>query len=408
MVYWDNFKYLIQLNNNEESLYTLTFQVTKDCNCNCTYCYETNKEKIYMTEKTGKECIDFFFKNFLYSKIKIVGLNFIGGEPLLNLDVIDGICSYFIKQCCKYQKDDWLKFCNFSFITNGTLCNTQKFNKFLEKYKDFLFFTITLDGPQSVHDLCRKYKNGNGTFNDVFTNWSQLFKKYPECVKAETKVTISPDNVHQVFNIIIFFIQNNFKDININPTFEHKWGYQEAFIYYQQLKKAIDFIIEQKIENIDFECLRTDKFLNENKSLCGSFYNKSLTFDVNGNIFSCIRFTDIVDSDQEQYCLGHIQDEQIKFKSFLNYQDAFLQERNPKCISCPISSGCKFCPAYNYLQNGKLFFDNTNLCLMHKVEYLISIYYQKKKFNINIENQLSKEETIKIVSKEVFNEIYST
>ena len=88
MIYWDNFKQLINFidnNENDNLLYTLTFQVTKDCNCQCDYCYENNKEQVYMDLTTGKKCIDFFFNNFLNSNIKVIGLNFIGGEPLLNL-----------------------------------------------------------------------------------------------------------------------------------------------------------------------------------------------------------------------------------------------------------------------------------------------------------------------------------
>ena len=84
---------------------TVTFQVTDDCNLACKYCYQTHKGKKKMSFDTAKKMID-----LLLTGEKGMGdyinprrspgliIDFIGGEPLLEVGLIDRICSYTIGQ----------------------------------------------------------------------------------------------------------------------------------------------------------------------------------------------------------------------------------------------------------------------------------------------------------------------
>lgn len=84
---------------------TVTFQVTDDCNLACKYCYQTHKGKKKMSFETAKKMVD-----LLLSGNKGVGdyinpqkspgliIDFIGGEPLLEIELIDQICSYTINR----------------------------------------------------------------------------------------------------------------------------------------------------------------------------------------------------------------------------------------------------------------------------------------------------------------------
>ena len=64
--------------------------------------------------------------------------------------------------------------------------------EFLNKYRDFISLTITLDGPKEVHDTCRVDHNGKGSFDQVIAAWKDWNKINPN---INTKITISPENL---------------------------------------------------------------------------------------------------------------------------------------------------------------------------------------------------------------------
>ena len=91
-----------KINRNNLLAKTVTFQVTDDCNLRCTYCYQINKGKRVMSFETAKKCIDMLiaesYTDESYVSIKTtpaIIIEFIGGEPLLEIDLIDKITDYF-------------------------------------------------------------------------------------------------------------------------------------------------------------------------------------------------------------------------------------------------------------------------------------------------------------------------
>ena len=80
-----------------------TICVTEDCNLRCTYCYMVGKNNVNrMNWETGKQIIDFLLDNPYTSEMSdSIMLDFIGGEPLLEMDLIDKMCDYFILECIR-------------------------------------------------------------------------------------------------------------------------------------------------------------------------------------------------------------------------------------------------------------------------------------------------------------------
>ena len=84
---------------------SITLQVTEDCCLNCTYCYQINKKPNYMTKETAEAIINFLFEQHenphVCSPVKKdtpgVILDFIGGEPLMNIEVINHVVEYFFQ-----------------------------------------------------------------------------------------------------------------------------------------------------------------------------------------------------------------------------------------------------------------------------------------------------------------------
>lgn len=70
--------------------YNITFIVTEDCNLRCKYCYQVHKNnKRRMNINTAKKAVDYFLDNADFFSAKAVIWDFIGGEPLLEMDLID-------------------------------------------------------------------------------------------------------------------------------------------------------------------------------------------------------------------------------------------------------------------------------------------------------------------------------
>jgi sulfatase maturation enzyme AslB (radical SAM superfamily) len=106
----------------------VTFQVTDDCCLKCSYCYQTHKGHRMMTVDTAKNICDLLFE--LYDKNEPnavinhettgIILEFIGGEPFMNVPVIEQAFDYFLNKCYALNHP-WLTACRISISSNGLL-----------------------------------------------------------------------------------------------------------------------------------------------------------------------------------------------------------------------------------------------------------------------------------------------
>jgi len=158
-----------------------------------------------MSKQTAKQIIDLLFNMNLNETNNIINqntfgiiLDFIGGEPLMNLEVIDYSCSYFLEECLK-RNHHWARHWKCSFVSNGALFFKNSTQDFLKKFKGFISFGITLDGPKQVHDSCRKYFDGTGNFEDAYKAFKYCQKNFGY---NQTKVTISKNILNNIDEII--------------------------------------------------------------------------------------------------------------------------------------------------------------------------------------------------------------
>ena len=154
----------------------ITLQLTQQCNFRCSYCIyscdkntrqRTHSDK-QMSIETAKRAVDFLWEHSVDSPSVNVG--FYGGEPLLKFDLISEVAEYAKS---KFEG----KQLTFNMTTNGSLLSPSIID-FLAK--NDLNLLISLDGPKSIHDKNRKFKNGAGTFDLVLKNIRQLKERHPE------------------------------------------------------------------------------------------------------------------------------------------------------------------------------------------------------------------------------------
>ena len=115
----------------------ITFQVSEDCNMNCSYCYQNHKTHHKMSFETAKQLIDQILtddertRDYYSSKNSPgVCLEFIGGEPLLEIKLIDQIVDYFINRCIELRHH-WATRYMISFATNGLLYFNEDVQRFI-------------------------------------------------------------------------------------------------------------------------------------------------------------------------------------------------------------------------------------------------------------------------------------
>ena len=136
----------------------ITFIVTKDCQLACKYCYLVGKNaKERLSWEVAKKAIDYILKYETDFPQESVTWDFIGGEPFLEIDLIDKICDY-IKIEMYRLSHHWFNSFRFNFSTNGINYDSPKVQEFIKKNHQHLSIGITIDGTREKHDLNRIWK----------------------------------------------------------------------------------------------------------------------------------------------------------------------------------------------------------------------------------------------------------
>ena len=379
---------------NGDHVYTLTMQVTEDCNMACTYCYQHDKTCSTMSFETGKKFIDLILAadertNKYITSTETTGcvLEFIGGEPFLQIDLIDKLTDYFIKECIRLHHP-WATRFRISISSNGLLYFDEHVQNYIKKHHTHLALGISIDGTKELHDMCRIDKNGNGTYDRAM----KAAQAYMETYKAQigSKATLSPDNITMCCDSIISMIQNGYNVIHVNCVYEKGWTLEHAIILYNQLKSLSDYILENNLEDkIIISILDNPNGYKWDKSdhtWCGG-NGLMLCCDPRGDLYPCLRYTpSSMGNMQELYIIGNVDEgimtrpeweQRVDCMSCVT-RSAQCEHAKPECIDCPIATGCGDCAAYNYEINGRVDSRATFICDMHKARVMASNYKYNK------------------------------
>lgn len=146
--------------------FTAVAVMNLDCNLACRYCFEgTMKRKVYMSEQTANNLID--FTNGYLRQGKDVQFAFYGGEPLLSFELIK-----YISGRLKELAGELGRKYSFGLITNGTLLTRKRVEEIIPL--GLTHAKVTLDGLAANHDLFRPFKSGTGSFDIIFKNMQEV------------------------------------------------------------------------------------------------------------------------------------------------------------------------------------------------------------------------------------------
>ena len=244
--------------NEDTFCKSVTFCVTESCNLACTYCYECHKSNRRMSWETAKKIVDSLFEGkFVDNTAPAIILDFIGGEPLLEIELIDKTVEYFKRKAFQL-KHPWGYYYMISISTNGVLFDTPKVQEFIRKNYEHLSIGISIDGDKALHDSCRVFHDGSGSYDVVSKAAKHLLRIYP---KAGTKVTLAPENLPHLVGAIQHLYRLGYHNIPANCVFEDVWKEEHPQLFYDKLIELADWIIDNEIYKDLYISLFEERFV---------------------------------------------------------------------------------------------------------------------------------------------------
>jgi len=302
-----------------------------------------------MSIEVAKKAVDYILSEKKFLKHDSVVWDFIGGEPTLEMKLIDEICEYILKQMY-LLKHPWFNKYRFMIGSNGLLYNSKPVQDFIKKYLGNVSMAITIDGNQIKHDLSRVKPDGSGSYLEVEKNFKLYMKQLDH--EGTTKSTFAHADLPHLKDSVVHLWNLGIKYVMANVVFEDVWQEGDVKIFEDQLMQLADYVVEHNLwekcsvrffdPNIGFPL--PNHSLNSN--FCGT--GTMMAINTEGKLYPCIRFVDFGLTKQKGYEIGDIYNgvDCDKLRPF--YALTTKDQSTEECLNCPIASGCCWCSGFNY------------------------------------------------------------
>ena len=294
-----------------------------------------------MSLKTAEKAIDYIFART--TEDESVEIGFIGGEPLLEFNLIKEITALI--QSHKSFNPNRV---SISVTTNGTIFNDE-IATFLAKNK--IVLCVSCDGPPKIQDKTRKFRNGQGTSRIVEENIRKALLVFPllpvNAVYSTETLEFLPETVDYLSSI---GVRNIFLNLDNSSKWTKKHADQLPIIFNSLCEKYLEYYSRGK-----------PKFINliDNKItvILRGGYNPfercrmgtgELAFSTTGNLYPCERL--LGSDDGVTNCIGNINEGRFPIKTC---KPISSQATNEECKECGLSDYCmNWCGCTNYYSTG--------------------------------------------------------
>lgn len=202
--------YIIDVNKRQTVVKALCLHIAHDCNLACKYCFagegEYHGRTALMSLEVGKKSLDFLVANS--GNRRNLEVDFFGGEPLMNFDVVKEI----VKYGRELEKTHDKKF-RFTLTTNGVLLNDD-IMEFANK--EMANLVLSIDGRKEIHDMMRPSRNNKGSYDLVLPK----FKKAAES-RHQTDYYVRGTFTHyntDFYKDVLHLADLGFKQISVEPV----------------------------------------------------------------------------------------------------------------------------------------------------------------------------------------------
>lgn len=283
---------IIDAKNRPTYLKALCLNVAHTCNLSCEYCFAKGgryrgKDAI-MSIDVAKKAID-----FLISESKNhynLDIDFFGGEPLLNWDLVKKTVEYARSKEKKFNK----KF-NFTLTTNGVLLDDDKIDFLNENMKNVV---LSLDGRKEKHDQFRKTLNNKGSFDIVVPKFQNFVKKRGD-KEYYMRGTFTANNLDFTEDIKTYldlgFNRTSLEPVVGDPNSTYALKDEHLPYIFNQYEKLADMLIENIDNDNEFVFyhymidLENGPCVHKRISGCGSG-TEYMAITPTGEIYPCHQF----------------------------------------------------------------------------------------------------------------------
>lgn len=336
--------------------------VTHSCNLDCIYCYQNHDGDNRMSYETACKSIDWIFAN-IPDDMNGVEITFIGGEPLIEFELIKRVYEYTHK---KYTNESFI----FYATTNGALLNDEMMTWFIE-HKSTFVLGLSLDGLPLTHD-----HNRSNSYDIIDIDF---FKNtWPD---QGVKMTISEYSLKNFADNVIHIHNLGFREIDGVNLFEGEFDWSdEKYVrnIIPELKKLVNFYVENDELIIDQMLGRQIDVCEEKnrpkRKWCG-IGTGTIFFDTDGTRRPCPFVTPMTFSRDE---LNDIMRTNFEDHSVFIDDDCFN--------NCYIYPVCPMCPGANYLVKKTFSERDRSKCRMQKLITLYAADLQARRLLKNTKN----------------------
>ncbi|MDR1552981.1 MAG: radical SAM protein, partial [Prevotellaceae bacterium] len=349
-----------------ENIKTFVIMPTLNCNLACTYCYAGKNLKYESISNEVLEQLKIYIKEECHAKVKKIFLQWYGGEPLLEFDIIKNLSSFIKSLNIPFYAD---------IVTNGVLLTEEKIN--LLKDLEINTIQITLDGIKKTHDKKRKFKNNKGTYDIIMKNLLILhsYLKQHKEISVNIRINIDKDNKNE-YHVIYSYIKEKF------PLF---YPYPGIITQYQTCNNNINCITDKtEIAEYFFEQYQKHGIKSiEYRSLikgimpCMAECMSTNMIGPKGEMYLCLK-----DVGDEKEVIGNIFIGKRNLSLVSEYCVGGIRFNNIQCHKCKVFWLCGGgCPNHKY--RNKKYGENHDICNPIKnIEVLkkfLDLHYEIKK-----------------------------
>lgn len=354
----------------------LCIHICHDCNFRCRYCFADegayHQKRESMSLDTAKAAVDFLLKNS--GNRKVLEMDFFGGEPLMNFDVLKKTVYYAKEEAAKVGK----KFL-FTTTTNALLLSDEVIKFCNEEMENVV---LSLDGRPEVHDAIRKSLNGKGTF-DLIIDKIKKFISLRGDKSYYVRGTFTAKNL-DFSKDVLFIADQGVDSISMEPVVTEIDDLAIKDEHLPAIEKEYETLCDAYLKrhaegkgfnffhfNVDLE---GGPCLSKKVSACGAG-NEYFSVIPNGDLYPCHQF-----AGDKSFRMGSVYEGITKPELRERFKNSCLFTRK-KCGDCFAKYICSGgCSANNYHFNGDIDDPYETTCAMMKkrIECAMHILAEKK------------------------------
>ena len=339
------------LKNKNSDIKALCLHVAHTCNLNCSYCFAAQGkyqgERALMSFEVGKRALDFLIENS--GNRKNLEVDFFGGEPLMNFDVVKRLVEYARSIEKKHNKNF-----RFTLTTNGVLIDDDVIDFCNREMNNVV---LSLDGRKEVHDRLRKDYKGNGSYDLIVPKFQEFVEK-----RGDKSYYIRGTYTHKntdFTNDIFHMADLGFKELSMEPVVcapgeEYALTEDDLPVLFEQYEILAKEMLKRDSENRGFTFyhymidLSNGPCIYKRISGCGSG-TEYLAVTPWGELFPCHQFV-----GDEKYSMGNIYDGVTNTKMRDRFKKCNVYSR-PECADCWAKLYCSGgCAANAYHATGDI------------------------------------------------------